>query len=404
MTETAPVKIYNSDLRLSDGINDYHIYNHLVMPGPDEKRMSLAGKSDAASFVSRCMGFMHDDQSIRDFLKNRNIRCKNINSTREMADCVASEISSTPLIVVPINKVSKGGGHVPDPIDEKPLGMDWAFSLPFFKRKRIRFKFVDEGSTRSIKSVAVRVTSSDGSFKEMLSNSAGEITWNNLKSGPCKLSCDFSEKWGPTVENTLALTENGITSIAGTEPIPVDDPKDDKTKRKPRYYLSKIKEHRVAEGETLKSIAEENNMTFADLAYFNWGVYDNATVLQCMSRDTGCTRLTKDKKDCQFSGSDSPGILFIPEPLAEEDFATGQTHIIKVSAVGFAQFYEPFQVTILDDENKPLEKIQCELKHPNGTISMRETDQNGVISLSGINAKKTKVRVVDYDSFEITKG
>lgn len=396
MTEEPSPKIYLSDLRLSDGMNEYHFFDQAVAPGPDEKTLTFAGKSHAAGFVERCMEYMHKDELIRLFLNKRNLY-----SRRELAACVADRISSRPLIVVPITTTPGGGGQTSDPIEEKDAR---GIGFPNFQTDKIRFKFIDDSSGRPVKGITVKVTGGDGNFRTMRSDNAGEVTWNNLKPGACALSSDITGKWGPTLKNTLALSENRVSSITSTDPIPFEPPKDNTYDRRARYYLAKIKKHRVADGETLQSIAEENNMTFADLAYFNWGVYDNKKVFRCMRRDIGCSKPTKNRTDFHFQDSDTPGIVFIPEALSEENFPTGQTHVIKVSATGFALFYESFQVTIVDDKNKPMENVLCDLKHPDGTTTQVESDKAGVIALDGINARKTKIRLVDYDSFEITKG
>ncbi len=144
-------------------------------------------------------------------------------------------------------------------------------------------------------------------------------------------------------------------------------------------------------------------MTFKELAYFNWGTKNIETALQCMRRDIGCRKLTDNSQDYHFEDSNEPGILFIPEPVIIENLQTDKTHIIKVSTLGYSMFYETFHVTVVDDEDKPMKKLLCELKHPDGRLITKKTDDEGVITFKGINAKKTEVRVVDYDFYEIAK-
>lgn len=96
-------------------------------------------------------------------------------------------------------------------------------------------------------------------------------------------------------------------------------------------YLVKVKEHKVKDGDSIKSVAEENGLTWQELAKFNWGT-DNPNEINVQLRDkVGCTEKTKDGNNYIFSSSDDPGIIFIPMDFPKKGFGTNQTHNFTVS-------------------------------------------------------------------------
>ena len=82
-------------------------------------------------------------------------------------------------------------------------------------------------------------------------------------------------------------------------------------------YLVKVKEHKVKKGDTIDSIAKENDMTWQELAKFNWGT-DIPNKINIFLRDiVGCHVLTDDLKNFRFWGDEKnlgfgTGFLWIP--------------------------------------------------------------------------------------------
>ena len=404
MTDKQISGTYNSDLCLFDGINNYHVFDRMVLPKENETSKTFAGKSDAAGFIVGCLENMQNDQLIRDFLETRNIKCRNIYSRRELADLATDQISAYPLIAVPVSETQSSGGSGSSQEEEKAEKKDWPLPLFAFSKKHIKFKFIDKKSGQPANGVAARITDSNGNYKDVFSDKTGLVEWDGAKTGVCSLSSIDSKQSDYTLKNTLNFSKNEITSTTdqgGSENTAGSESRSNKTQK---YYLATITQHKVSDGETLQSIAEKNHMTFSELAYFNWGSRNKKTILDYMRRDIGCSKLTHTSSDFNFEDSNKPGVVFIPDSFKAEHFQINQTHTVNVVAAGFHIFHESFQVIIKDDNGQPLKDITCELKQPDGTITIETTDKNGRISLSGINVKKTKIRVLEHDSYTAGKG
>lgn len=191
--------------------------------------------------------------------------------------------------------------------------MTTAAGIPIFEgqwRRRetssLILKLVDDRTSIPVSGVKIRVLHGDGTFRESLSDSNGILKFPHLKKGLCDAYSDISLYWGACIGNTLAYTGTGTFVIEAHEPGGTSS-----LSLKPKY-LAKIIEHRVQEGETLRTIAESHRMSFEDLAFFNWGTYENDEILRCARRDTGCARLTDGGGDLRFSDGTSPGIVLFP--------------------------------------------------------------------------------------------
>ena len=93
--------------------------------------------------------------------------------------------------------------------------------------------------------------------------------------------------------------------------------------------LVKGVEHRVADGETLDSVAERYALTADALAQFNWGTQDAEELQQWLEVSVGCTR-KDDAGTFVFSGDDDPGLLYVPRPVALTGLPVEQPHILRV--------------------------------------------------------------------------
>ncbi len=110
-------------------------------------------------------------------------------------------------------------------------------------------------------------------------------------------------------------------------------------------YLVKVKEHKVKKGDTIDSIAKENDMTWQELAKFNWGT-DIPNKINVFLRDiVGCHVLTNDLKYLRFWGDEKnlgfgTGFLWIPEDLSLT-FASNKEHHIDVKTINLLNIEEP---------------------------------------------------------------
>jgi len=110
-------------------------------------------------------------------------------------------------------------------------------------------------------------------------------------------------------------------------------------------YLVKVKEHKVKKGDTIDSIAKENDMTWQELAKFNWGT-DIPNKINIFLRDiVGCHVLTDDLKNFRFWGDEKnlgfgTGFLWVPEDLSLT-FASNTKHHINVKTINSLNIEKP---------------------------------------------------------------
>ena len=71
-------------------------------------------------------------------------------------------------------------------------------------------------------------------------------------------------------------------------------------------------EYHVQDGDSLKSIAERNGMTWQELARFNFGTDVPREINVHLREEVGCTTPTPDGKNLMFTSADDPGIIRIP--------------------------------------------------------------------------------------------
>ncbi len=96
--------------------------------------------------------------------------------------------------------------------------------------------------------------------------------------------------------------------------------------------IVKVKEYKVADGDTLDSIAKQAGMTWQELAKFNWGTNAPKEINNFMRNKVGCRKKANDGVNYIFTSKDTPGIVYIPE-VKELEFASSAEHTIKVKVL-----------------------------------------------------------------------
>ena len=96
--------------------------------------------------------------------------------------------------------------------------------------------------------------------------------------------------------------------------------------------IAEITEHKVKTGESIKSLATANVMTWQELAIFNWGTSDPDEINKHLREDVGCTKMI-DRHNYRLDDSDNPGIMYIPRKWSQSGLATDQVHTIRVRLI-----------------------------------------------------------------------
>jgi hypothetical protein len=198
----------------------------------------------------------------------------------------------------------------------------------------LRMQVVDDVSDAPISGVKLRLKFADASEKEVTTDSNGRV---DLKKPPRGAFDVLSLIDGATVQNSVALERTG-GPWSGQKPTPGGT----KSKAKGERVLVKVVEHRVADGETLDSVARRYELTADALAEFNWGTKDAEEVQQRLELSVGCTR-KDDAGKFVFSSDDDPGLLYVPRPVALTGLPVDQTHILRVKR---ARRPQPFNFSV----------------------------------------------------------
>ena len=94
--------------------------------------------------------------------------------------------------------------------------------------------------------------------------------------------------------------------------------------------IVKAKEYKVKDGDTLKSIADANGLTWQQLAKFNFGTDSPDDINAAMRTRVGCKKLADDGNNYMFTSQDTPGIIHIPLQAPQQSFPSNTTHQIKL--------------------------------------------------------------------------
>jgi len=76
--------------------------------------------------------------------------------------------------------------------------------------------------------------------------------------------------------------------------------------------------YRVKDGDSIKSLADNLGMRWQDLAILNWGTCDPDEINWYLEHYVGCRKKTASGLNFVFTGTDVPGIMWLPRPLEFE--------------------------------------------------------------------------------------
>ncbi|MCP3142903.1 LysM peptidoglycan-binding domain-containing protein [Pyxidicoccus xibeiensis] len=189
----------------------------------------------------------------------------------------------------------------------------------------LKVQVLDDVSGAPVAGLKLRILLSDDSEKQATTDSDGLIELKGIPPGHATVSSDLE---GATLAETLALVK-----VEGLPPPRDEEAEAGDAGSKPRF-LARLIEHRVRDGETLESVAERYETTVDALGQFNWSTTEPAQIQRHLYLDVGCT-VRKGGKFV-FTRRDSPGILFVPQPLSLRRLAVERHHTLRVK-----QAYEP---------------------------------------------------------------
>lgn len=345
------------DLVLTDGIHDYHVLASGGPADPESGTIRFSTVREAEELIETsisCTGDTHDLQSfVAKHHHGSAWTSSDIKLRKKAAELIVNRDIAVELRAVTDTAHGMSDNHAPTETIAKNFSM--GSLLPDFGSASITYKIVEDQPDNFVPGVRVNVSLTDGRYKELISSNDGRVIIENVKGGTSGFDLDISSIFGATLDNTFAYVAMGNTPTEPEKKTP------DKTtrvhyrqnakNRQGMRYIAHIKEHKVTAGQTFSSIAKDHNTTFRDLAFFNWGTYDREKVLSIMAHDIGYKRKTPDEREVQFTGNESPGIVYIPSPLTVSDLKTNTEHTIRVRKIGYDLTYL-YKIDLDDPEVK----------------------------------------------------
>ncbi|RMF75392.1 MAG: LysM domain-containing protein [Planctomycetota bacterium] len=201
------------------------------------------------------------------------------------------------------------------------------------KQSWITIRVVLDQTGEPIPNVALKIRLPDGRIDERRTRADGAVGIYEIDPGVCDVEGVFDP-------DAIRLDDSLDFVGMGEQPI---DPLEDGQQpppplpRKPRWWLMEIEEHKVRTGETLDSLAQQNNLTWQQLAMFNWDTNVPKEINEHLRDKVGCTKKTADGHNYMFNDADDPGVVFVPTKWEKKGLATEQVHTIRVRTLGYGQ-------------------------------------------------------------------
>lgn len=155
-----------------------------------------------------------------------------------------------------------------------------------------------------------------------------------------------------------------------------------------------VVEHKVQTGESLDSIAKANELTWKELAHFNWETAEPKTINKHLRDDVGCRKKTKDGYNYSFTSDDDPGILYVPKKWEAKGLPHNHTYTIHVR--------QPNEfVLILENEaGLRIPEADYEVTFADGSTRKGKLGRNGMARLKDPPPGDVEVVYPDLDDVE----
>jgi len=172
-------------------------------------------------------------------------------------------------------------------------------------------------------------TQGEGGFRVHRTDGGGGIHVEHVVRGTADLRSNV---------RSARLDLSAVAVGWGTQPIKKEKtPTSDEDP--PIRYLLEILDYRVRNGDTPASVADRANMSWDELAYFNWGTKVPEEVKRHLAAAVGCRKKAADGSFI-FSSDDQPGIIRIPKSFSKDGLRTDEKNVLRVrraQSTGFDQ-------------------------------------------------------------------
>jgi len=156
-----------------------------------------------------------------------------------------------------------------------------------------------DGDGSGVRQLNVGVkTQGEGAFRARRTDGGGSIHVEHVVRGTVDVRSDIT---GARLDQSAVVVGWGTSPIDGEAAPEVAD-------LPPVRHLIKLEQYRVRDGDTPASVAARVGMSWADLAYFNWGTRVPQEIDRFLAFEVGSTQKSKSGA-VVFKSSDQPGII-----------------------------------------------------------------------------------------------
>jgi hypothetical protein len=133
----------------------------------------------------------------------------------------------------------------------------------------------------------------------------------------------------------------------------------------------------VATGDTPESIAKKWNVTWTEIALFNWGTADPLELEERYHAELGCTKMTADGTKVRFDDADDPGTVLVPYPWRAR-LEVGPTHRLS------AEPLRPLFVSLENAFGLPIPGAAFRLRSGDGQERTGRLGRSGIARVVGL--------------------
>ncbi|GMU84069.1 MAG: hypothetical protein AMXMBFR47_39390 [Planctomycetota bacterium] len=282
---------------------------------------------------------------------------------------------------------------------------------PTEKTAWIRFRVVDDASSRPLPGVVLSVTEPNGKTFEFTTRPDGMIDIQEIDPGTCSVACGLEEARLTDTYGFVAIGDRPSTTPrqddeadqadsernGSVQPIEGDEviapPPSIRGVR-----IATIETHKVRTGESIKSLAEANGLTWQQLAIFNWNTDVPDEINVHLRDDVGCTERAHDGVNFRFDDRDDPGIVYIPTPWSVKGLATERLYTLRVRSLrGNATGINYIRLCVFDDAEQPAPDLAYAIRDVDGAaVCDGKTDALGRIRFDNVQLRDFELVVAGH--------
>lgn len=187
---------------------------------------------------------------------------------------------------------------------------------------------LDEDGT-PVRNIELKIKLPDGTEESWLTDARGEVFIDDLEEpGVCDVS---SHTLHPRLSQVYDFVGTGETPLQ-PEPLRARPQEGELGAAHFVRTIAEIEERKVRTGDTLESLAREVELTWQDLAQFNWGTAVPDEVNRHLRDEVGCTQRDA-RGNYRFSDADEPGVVLLPKKFELTGLATDVLHTLRIRPV-----------------------------------------------------------------------